>query len=534
MTERVQPGAKGSRYRGIEIGEAVSALGNYIVDPANPTLSSIRYGTIDQAAFTGFTATTASDSLDVTIGPGEAFVDGWLAKDTSTTVTLDADTAGQTVVLGWNPDAVYDEAVDATRDDADEVLLDTQANVEAMTQEKPYIPIHEFDTDSNGVISSTRVQPIGSEQPSTTRLDDGTIQYESDDGSVAFEVLPGGGVNITSLQLSENQLDSDGDGVFDNADIEGLANLASGDAFSDYPLLSADLATAAVGADEIADGAVGNAEIDNDGSFTFNNEVTLSGGATDLPSPTADSDAARKAYVDAIEQGLDIKDSVAVSNHDGNIDLSSSTDPNPVDGYTLSDGERILLKHQDDATENGIYDVVTATDPTTWVRSSDFDTTEEANQGAFTYVENGSHSDESYVQLTKDPVLGTDPLEFSLFSRAGELTAGNQLSKDGSTFNVSTDPQFNSVNDSSGNTMLGGVVATGTVMLSDGVATVDTTIDSTDSDATFMLALGLDDSNVEVAGGLHRDGSGNYQVRIRETDTDTGNPTVDYDVVRVR
>ena len=93
---------------------------------------------------------------------------------------------------------------------------------------------------------------------------------------------------------------------------------------------------------------------------------------------------------------------------------------------------------------------------------------------------------------------------------------------------------FNSVNDLSGNTMLSGVVATGTVTLSDGVATVDTTIDSTDSDATFMLALGLDDSNVEVAGGLHRDGSGNYQVRIRETDTDTGNPTVDYDVVRVR
>jgi hypothetical protein len=52
-----------------------------------------------------------------------------------------------------------------------------------------------------------------------------------------------------------------------------------------------------------------------------------------------------------------------------------------------------------------------------------------------------------------------------------------------------------------------------------------------------MLALGIDDPNAdaEVAGSLFWDDSaGNYEIRIRETETSVGNPTVNYDVLRVR
>jgi hypothetical protein len=51
-----------------------------------------------------------------------------------------------------------------------------------------------------------------------------------------------------------------------------------------------------------------------------------------------------------------------------------------------------------------------------------------------------------------------------------------------------------------------------------------------------MLALGVDDpdADAEVAGALFWDDSaGEYEVRIRETDTDV-NPTVNYDIIRVR
>jgi len=79
------------------------------------------------------------------------------------------------------------------------------------------------------------------------------------------------------------------------------------------------------------------------------------------------------------------------------------------------------------------------------------------------------------------------------------------------------------------------VIDSGQVTLSSGTATVDTNISATD--ATFMLALGADDpgSDVAVAGELFFDTSdGTYEIRIDETDTGVGNPTVNYDIVRVR
>jgi hypothetical protein len=79
------------------------------------------------------------------------------------------------------------------------------------------------------------------------------------------------------------------------------------------------------------------------------------------------------------------------------------------------------------------------------------------------------------------------------------------------------------------------VIDSGQVTLSSGTATVDTNISATD--ATFMLALGVDDpgSDVAVAGELFFDTSdGTYEIRVDETDTSVGNPTVNYDIVRVR
>lgn len=160
--------------------------------------------------------------------------------------------------------------------------------------------------------------------------------------------------------------------------------------------------------------------------------LQASSGITGLPEPTSSGDAATKSFVESVAQGLTIKDSVRVSNHDQNIDLTSSTDPNPVDGVTLSDGDRILLKHQTDATENGIYDAVTATDPTTWVRSTDFDEDAEVTEGTFTFVREGTHANESYVVTTSDPIaVGTDPINFAQFSQAGTFSGGDGITVSG-------------------------------------------------------------------------------------------------------
>jgi len=104
----------------------------------------------------------------------------------------------------------------------------------------------------------------------------------------------------------------------------------------------------------------------------------------------------------------------------------------------LNDGDRILLKHQTDLTENGIYDAVTATDPTTWVRSADFDEDAEVVQGTFTFVRGGTHANESHVVITEDPItVGTDDIEFAQFSAAGQLSGGENVTVSGDVIDVS-------------------------------------------------------------------------------------------------
>jgi len=111
---------------------------------------------------------------------------------------------------------------------------------------------------------------------------------------------------------------------------------------------------------------------------------------------------------------------------------------------------------------------------------------------------------------------------------------GQDIGIDGGIVTRQDGSQFDSVQDTAGNTMLQGVVDSGQVSLSNNVAAVSTGINTTD--ATFMLALGIDDpdSDAEVAGALYWDDAGDeYEVRIRETETDV-NPTVNYDIIRVR
>lgn len=79
------------------------------------------------------------------------------------------------------------------------------------------------------------------------------------------------------------------------------------------------------------------------------------------------------------------------------------------------------------------------------------------------------------------------------------------------------------------------VAASGSVTLSSGTATVDTSISATG--ATFYLALGVDDPNTDakIAGRLFWDDSaGSYKIEVVEDGTSIGNPTVNYDVLRVR
>ena len=176
------------------------------------------------------------------------------------------------------------------------------------------------------------------------------------------------------------------------------------------------------------------------GTSTFNN-VTISGSLdmdsgtsatiTGLASPTNDSDAATKGYVDALAQGIDAKASVVVATT-ANITLSGTQ---TIDGVAVSVGDRVLVKDQSTASQNGIYLCASST----WTRTTDADSWTEL-VAAFTFVEKGTSNSDSGWICTVDAggTLGSTSVTFAQFSGAGQITAGDGLTKSGNTLNVGT------------------------------------------------------------------------------------------------
>jgi len=169
---------------------------------------------------------------------------------------------------------------------------------------------------------------------------------------------------------------------------------------------------------------------DSNGDFAAN-DITANK-VTGLVAPVNDTDAANKAYVDAARSGLDVKQSVRAATTGSDISLTNST--TSIDGVTLADGDRVLVKDQSTASENGIYVVSTTGN---WARSSDADSDAEVTAGLFTFVAEGAvNGDTGWVLTTNDTItLNTTDLAFAKFSGAGQIIAGLGLSKSGTQSN---------------------------------------------------------------------------------------------------
>ena len=161
---------------------------------------------------------------------------------------------------------------------------------------------------------------------------------------------------------------------------------------------------------------------------------TYSGNVT-LTLPTTTGTLATTAYVDGVAQGLDVKDSVRAATTENGTLGTAFANGQAIDGVTLATNDRILIKDQSTASENGIYIVQASGAP---ARAADLAASSSA-AGVFVFVEEGTINADSGFVCTSNAnadTVGTHSLAFSQFSGAGQITAGSGLAKSGNTLSV--------------------------------------------------------------------------------------------------
>jgi len=199
----------------------------------------------------------------------------------------------------------------------------------------------------------------------------------------------------------------------------------------------------------------GNISLSPNGSGTVDVGTSRITSVTD---PSGAQDAATKAYVDAVKTGLDIKDSVVMattadlaytySNGSSGVGATLTASGNgavTIDGIaTATANERVLVKNQDDAEENGIYYVSTVSGASATLvltRTTDTDTASEFSSGSFTFVEKGTANADAGFVMTQDTAItfGSTDVTWAQFSGAGSFTDGNALTKTGNTLDWTPD-----------------------------------------------------------------------------------------------
>ena len=178
-----------------------------------------------------------------------------------------------------------------------------------------------------------------------------------------------------------------------------------------------------------------------------------------------DNSLANKTYVDQVAQGLDTKPSCKLATtanltatySNGSLGVGATLTNSGTQGTLTLDStaanlnDRVLVKDQTDATQNGIYTVTNVGGASTnWIltRATPEDQPAELSGGAFVFVEEGVLNANNGYTFTHTgvPTFGTTNLDVSQFSGAGQITAGAALTKDGNQMDVAVDDSSIEVN----------------------------------------------------------------------------------------
>ncbi len=202
------------------------------------------------------------------------------------------------------------------------------------------------------------------------------------------------------------------------------------------------------------------------------------------------------------------KDAVRASSTSAVLLATDIDEGKTLDGYTLSSGDRILLKDQVDQKENGIWLVQASGAP---VRPSDFQAGNNGASSAF-FVQSGStNGDKGFVCGTDPPsdVIDTNNLQFAQFSSGGETLAGDGLDKVGSTLSVDATV----VRTTGIQSIAGSKTFTDASIFDNGLSVPSSANVSLGSSAQFALSRDANDATITNTNGdllIDNDGTTNY------------------------
>lgn len=154
--------------------------------------------------------------------------------------------------------------------------------------------------------------------------------------------------------------------------------------------------------------------------------------AINVASPSVATDAANKSYVDSLVNGLSWHAAVdAATTTSGTLSTAFAAGQ-VIDGHTLVVGNRLLIKNQSTASENGIY-VVTADTPT---RAPDGEQGDLLPQATVRVEQGTVNGGTQWTMNTPDPItIGSTNLTW-VNTTGVFYSAGNGLSLTGTTFAV--------------------------------------------------------------------------------------------------
>ena len=266
----------------------------------------------------------------------------------------------------------------------------------------------DFSVTSEGVVS------IATSGVATTNI--------ANDAVTTAKILDG---NVTNAKLANDSVTLGGTALTLGAtvtSVSGLTSLTSGNV-----TISTNVLTTS--------GTNENLILNPNGAGTVD---VNSHKITNVSDPTALLDAANKQYVDSVAQGLQVKASVVaatVSNIAGTYDnvagtITPSSAISTIDGVTVTDGDRILVKDQTTQTENGVY--VVGGSGSLLTRATDSTSAADLTAGQFFFIQSGSENgDAGFVQTNIVSTVGSDNIIYTQFSGAGQIIDGAAIGKTG-------------------------------------------------------------------------------------------------------